>query len=646
MIAETSRMDGAKRRLSQLGKNAATTVISTALVISSAVAAPQSNAQEAYAPESREWGDSVPLPPGADIVVNPPLKASEYSCTPEVGRSIALVFDLSTSIGVDGLQQTKAAGKAVVETLDGTRNKVGIYNFGTVAPAADAVDAQSDALSMEDPSSKDTLNGAIDRMTVGHRAATNWDRGLAQLQGKNYDVVYFVTDGLPTVYADAAAEARKRENGAKYDWYGNLRSYPRGALNNPGYSHLDSNGRAIKDYAAALADVQRAVASANNLKTEGTRIVPLAVGDAVNDGNAARAYLNYISGDGDWVPVTHFSELAEDLSKQATGDCQGELVINKQLTNSKGAIVDGELADFQFEAVATANGISVLNGGNATTNAGGSATLRYLVTDKRIPTTLSITETNGDLKDVKCTAQSGGQVPSDVIKREGNTFSVPTGVGEKVTCTVINRAPCPVCNPVTETVTTTKTLPPSTVTTTETPEPVTETVTETPEPVTTTEIPEPVTETVTETPATVTVTAKTKPGSSLRGGSSEGDIDERCLPATLALAVPLLALVPMQLMQGMSLPLVDDIAGQINEQIASANRQVQDGLGIYDERTAQAIENFNAQIRQHQTDNAAAFQAAGTVAVIAALAGYFAYFCVPRSDEAKSSLLDSSSRSA
>ena len=196
-----------------------------------------------------------------------------------------------------------------------------------------------------------------------------------------------------------------------------------------------------------------------------------------------------------------------------------------------------------------------------------------------------------------------------------------------------------------------------TETVTETPEPVTETVTETPEPVTTTEIPEPVTETVTETPepvtetvtetpATVTVTAKTKPGSSLRGGSSEGDIDERCLPATLALAVPLLALVPMQLMQGMSLPLVDDIAGQINEQIASANRQVQDGLGIYDERTAQAIENFNAQIRQHQTDNAAAFQAAGTVAVIAALAGYFAYFCVPRSDEAKSSLLDSSSRSA
>ena len=217
------------------------------------------------------------------------------------------------------------------------------------------------------------------------------------------------------------------------------------------------------------------------------------------------------------------------------------------------------------------------------------------------------------------------------------TTEIPEPVTETVTET-----PEPVTETVTETpeavttteipepVTTTET--PEAVTTTETPEPVTETVTETPEPVTTTEIPEPVTETVTETPepvtetvtetpATVTVTAKTKPGSSLRGGSSEGDIDERCLPATLALAVPLLALVPMQLMQGMSLPLVDDIAGQINEQIASANRQVQDGLGIYDERTAQAIENFNAQIRQHQTDNAAAFQAAGTVAVIAALAG-------------------------
>ena len=237
----------------------------------------------------------------------------------------------------------------------------------------------------------------------------------------------------------------------------------------------------------------------------------------------------------------------------------------------------------------------------------------------------------------------------------------PTPVTETVTETPepVTETVTETPNPLTETVTTTEKPEPATetVTATEKPEPATETVTitETPAPATTTETPNPLTETVTttetpapatttETPAAATVTTEIKSGSSLGGGSSEGNVDERCLPAAIALAVPLLALVPLQLMQGLSLPVLDDLAGQINDQIASANQQIQEGLGIYDERAARAVEEFNAQIRQAQADNAQAFQAAGTVAVSAAVAGYFAYFCVPRSDEAKSSVRDSSSR--
>lgn len=208
MTAVTTRTGGGRRRLSKLGKHAAATVMCVALAMSSAVAPSPARAQETYAPDSRDWGKSVPLPPGADIVDNPQLQESENNCTPEAGRKIALVFDLSTSIGEGGLEQTKTAGKAVVDTLDGTSNEVGIYNFGMVAPAAAAVDAQSDALSMKDPASKETLKSAIDRLRVVSGVGTNWDRGLAQLSGKDYDVVYFVTDGLPTVYGNAYEDAR------------------------------------------------------------------------------------------------------------------------------------------------------------------------------------------------------------------------------------------------------------------------------------------------------------------------------------------------------------------------------------------------------------------------------------------------------
>lgn len=199
--------------------------------------------------------------------------------------------------------------------------------------------------------------------------------------------------------------------------------------------------------------------------------------------------------------------------------------------------------------------------------------------------------------------------------------------------------------PGTATVTVTETLDPGVTTTTVTGEPVTvtETVTATTTPPAITETPDPVT--VTETPDSVitTVTAVKMPNSSLKEGSSKDIVDERCLPAALGLGIPLLALIPLQLMKDLRIPGLDQFANQVNSEIAAANNDIQQRLGVFDENTARMVEEFNAQISRLQTENAEVIQAAGIIAALTAVAGYLAYFCVPRAETDNSSRTEPSS---
>lgn len=205
------------------------------------VAAPQASAK--------------PVEAGSEIGENPPLPEK---CG---GLSMALIFDVSGSIKAEGLAQSKEAGKAVVEALEDTRTDIGIYNFASNAPALGLTN-----LDKTPSSEQQKLKDHIDTLAIPKtNRETNWEKGLGQVKGQGYSVVYLITDGEPTNHGDA--KSGKKES------------------------------------------VQAAVKAANELKAEGTRVVPLAVGNAVEPGTDASTYIEYISGPNDAVAVTEYLSL-------------------------------------------------------------------------------------------------------------------------------------------------------------------------------------------------------------------------------------------------------------------------------------------------------------------------------------------------
>ena len=170
------------------------------------------------------------------------------------GLKIAIVADLSRSLkyadrdpsknsGEIGFAESRKAATTLVESLQGTSTRVGIYNFartrGTTAGTT------GDAVSMMTESGVSAAKTAIGQWTQENTPgdATNWEDGLSQLHGKHYDLVYFITDGVPT-----------------WDNQG---------WQNPG---MDNTGAFLQKTSA-----RRAVEAANQLKLEGTRIVPIMV---------------------------------------------------------------------------------------------------------------------------------------------------------------------------------------------------------------------------------------------------------------------------------------------------------------------------------------------------------------------------------
>ncbi|WP_297454455.1 LPXTG cell wall anchor domain-containing protein [uncultured Corynebacterium sp.] len=212
--------------------------------------------------------------------------ADNPSLPQRCGLNIALVFDLSNSIGENGLGQTRRAGREVVGALAGTPTTVGLYNFGTNAPVENTRDY--DALDLQDPDQVNTALRTVANYTHGGASetdafrdwgGTNWEGALKNVKnsGVKYDVVYFITDGAPTTNDDLLP---RNVNGAKIDgWTGDA-------------------GRITHNY-----DITSAIKAANEIKNGGTRIEALAVGNFHRRTPVLKDDVGY-GGDVAWVPFT------------------------------------------------------------------------------------------------------------------------------------------------------------------------------------------------------------------------------------------------------------------------------------------------------------------------------------------------------
>lgn len=173
-------------------------------------------------------------------VPNPPMPQ-------RCGLRIAVVADLSTSLryaDTNGFEASKNAANAFIDSLQGTPAELGIYNFASSGPAnGDGTTHGQNPpyISMQSGQGVQRAKDVVKNWSYNeNNSATNWEEGLKQVKDNDYDVVYFITDGMPTTSS---------------------------TIKNKGIG-----GEFVQ--ASALND---AIKAANELKAAGTRVVPIMV---------------------------------------------------------------------------------------------------------------------------------------------------------------------------------------------------------------------------------------------------------------------------------------------------------------------------------------------------------------------------------
>lgn len=164
------------------------------------------------------------------------------------GLKVAIVADLSTSLkyaDTNGFTASKEAASAMVDALAGTPTEVGIYHFSRTAGT------DTNAVSVQDQQGVQTVKNAIAKWRETGQGSTNWEAGLKAVQNQNYDVVYFITDGMPT-WDDTGWQRAGETN----------------------------TGAFVQE-----TSLNQAVIAANTLKADGTRIVPIMVDLTLKAGN-------------------------------------------------------------------------------------------------------------------------------------------------------------------------------------------------------------------------------------------------------------------------------------------------------------------------------------------------------------------------
>lgn len=186
-------------------------------------------------------------------VPNPPMPQ-------RCGLRIAVVADLSTSLryaDTNGFEASKKAANAFIDSLQGTPAELGIYNFASSGPAngAGTTHGQNPPyISMLSEQGVQRAKDVVKNWSYNaNNSATNWEAGLKQVKDHDYDVVYFITDGMPTTSSTIESKG--------------------------------IGGEFVQ--ASALND---AIKAANELKAAGTRVVPIMV-DLTLGGNTGKDWV-------------------------------------------------------------------------------------------------------------------------------------------------------------------------------------------------------------------------------------------------------------------------------------------------------------------------------------------------------------------
>lgn len=345
-----------------------------------------------------------------NVRVNPELLQ-----TCEAGLDVALVLDLSASVS-GSLGDLKTASKDMTEALAGTGSSLSLYTFGTRAPMnSGASGSNYAALSIDEGNNLQTIKNRIDGYQTGTNHAggtggTNWDRGLYQVaeSAAQHDLAVVVTDGMPTFYGS-------------------------------GPSGTGSSTQFV--------EVEQAIFSANALKSQGTRVLAVGVGDGVNGG---AANLRAISGQTSYASAgsvheadyfqTGWNSLAALLEEVALGaTCQANIGITKETTAYGEKAPSNGGAGWEFKATASSGKITP-DATQSTDDVGRVEYTLQFATPTPTPAVLTLEEvlsaeqtaSGWSLDEVQCTL-NGSPISAEDARAE-----ITVTVGDNVDCTFLN----------------------------------------------------------------------------------------------------------------------------------------------------------------------------------------------------------------
>ncbi|MGW8483809.1 vWA domain-containing protein [Microbacterium sp. NPDC055903] len=302
---------------------------------------------------------------------------------------VAIVFDLSSSIGEANLPLVKEAGRALVDGLVGSGSSVALYTFSRYAPSNNTT---NHALTPVDaPGGRDELVADIESYVTS--SGTNWDRGIAQVaeDAPDYDIAFVLTDGLP---------------------------------DKSGFPYMPASST----FPQRFAEVDQGRFSANELKAEGTRVFGIGINldDATSVPSQPESSIQAISGPNEYpeYPVTQADYAGVDwdrlvsLTSELIDEivCRTDVTVHKTQIDREGVSSPGE--GWHFD-IASSNADAVIDPADGvTTDENGTATAD-ITTTGTAATDVTITETpqpGWELADVTCTVD-GEPIAVDVAEQ-------------------------------------------------------------------------------------------------------------------------------------------------------------------------------------------------------------------------------------
>lgn len=354
-------------------------------------------------------------------VPNPPMPQ-------RCGLRIAVVADLSTSLryaDTDGFEASKKAANAFIDSLQGTPAELGIYNFASSGPAnqdGTTHGKNPPYISMQSEQGVQQARNVVRNWNYNpNNSATNWEAGLEQVKDHDYDVVYFITDGMPTtsstikskgiggefVQASALNDAIKAANELKaagtrvvpimVDLTLGGRSSQRPVVQNdlvlkdakrigwtadpgqaPGlyYKIRSDHPKALHaNYinTDTMANLKMAYDAAGNQALQVFERMPNGRSNTVTSDMSRWTYGargvktmgEDISGTGDTVRVSNYSNLAEQMktiAQDVTTRCNGVVKVKKRIVDENGKVLEDGAPGWEFTLSANDNVIGSGNG--------------------------------------------------------------------------------------------------------------------------------------------------------------------------------------------------------------------------------------------------------------------------------------------